>query len=267
MSNSSLSNIPNTSMHSTPSPAVALITSGGQVLSYALLIQLIQSPSKINNDMITQDLVPSIHMSELELEEDFGYGSDSDESESEGEEPPAELGNLSKEVVLQILEILVDVDQCSAVCLGLTCSSFYRLLKTCLPEPINLGQGRFIRGRTSYAGNGTMRPGSYQGCTRLQSVVRRFLGVEKYRFPTGFNTIDQERHMPLLLRTKYGRDRPTRFMIGSKIFDEEKKLEARYSDYGFWRQMRKKWDCRHWPVDLPSPFGMGDGWLFLIRRC
>lgn len=72
-------------MHSTPSPAVALITSGGQVLSYALLIQLIQSPSKSNNDMITQDLVPSIHMSELELEEDFGSGSDSDESESEGE--------------------------------------------------------------------------------------------------------------------------------------------------------------------------------------
>ncbi|KAG4442021.1 hypothetical protein IFR05_002489 [Cadophora sp. M221] len=188
-------------MESTP-PAVSQMTNGGHALASATLIELGQSPRQDNNNnRVTQDLGSTIQLSDSEPEEDSESESrfDSDESESDGKsnpnpleslngsltnlkEPPVKINDLPKELFLQILEILVDVDQCSAV------------------------------------------------------------------------------HMPLLLRTKYGRDTPTRFTIASKIYDEEKRLEGRYSDYCFWCESRKT-RFRHWPdVDLLSPFGMGDEW-------
>jgi hypothetical protein len=132
-------------------------------------------------------------------------------------------------------------DCCTATSLGLTCRSFYRVLKEFYPKPINL--------RDEYA----TQPNIGQswrwplGYVRLIDLVGEF-------FPGRYRQAAWRNCTPFLSRDIYGDEGGT----------AEMKLMERYMDYS-----RMTYDDENASQSmrlLPSPFGLGDDWYIEAQK-
>ncbi len=150
-------------------------------------------------------------------------------------------------MVLRIFEILAEEDQCAAVCLGLVCSAFYDLLKTCLPKPINIWQGVSVQIREDL-GHSQYRIST---CCRLQLVVMRFLR-NRYRLPIPSTTLAKD-NFPLLSRQVYRH----------RYSHEEMALHTRFRHRGY---LRACWSDPRCEELLPSLFGRDMEWYKDVRE-
>jgi hypothetical protein len=143
------------------------------------------------------------------------------------------------EIILMIMKGLANRgDNCSPVCLGLTCHTFYLVLKTIYPQPISLSYGVCPeKGHPAIFAD--ERP---INITRLDTLLREFFPPQ-YRL-SGYLTKGNSAYF---LR---------RHVYGETFGLNELKLRERYEDYDF---MTFEYSGVRYRL-LHNPYNMGNDW-------
>jgi hypothetical protein len=161
-----------------------------------------------------------------------------------------------------------DGDCCTATCFGLTCSSFYSILKSNYPDPINIKDEEVV----AWDGKGLHTNAPWEadpfwlpnGVSMywLGGLLEGFMGPEyrmlEYR-RVGFLGRRRPRRPVYLRRSVYGE--------GGTASRKEKELEERYADHQLaidWAERMSRYtshECSNQILRLaPNPFGKGETW-------
>jgi hypothetical protein len=154
--------------------------------------------------------------------------------------------DLPLDIIFILMKGLADrLDNCSAVCLGLTCRTYYRLLKRLYPAPISLGFTTHLKNRL-YPQFSTQE----NMVIILHNLLRIFIGLN-YRLAA--------------IQTRSGPHFLNRDIYGDRVGPKEKALGERYHD--FYLMCCFNSTTRSVRVEhlFPNPYGMGDSWYIRVR--
>ena len=154
--------------------------------------------------------------------------------------------DLPLDIIFILMKSLANrLDNCTAVCLGLTCRAYYRLLKRLYPHPISLGF-------TTHMKNPLYPQFSRQDnlVISLHNLLRMFVGLN-YRLAA--------------YQTRSGPHFLNRDIYGDRVGPKEKALEERYHDFYLMCCFNSTTRSVRVEYLFPNPYGMGDSWYSRVR--